>query len=232
MKKFRHELKYYINENDYLWLRSKIGLILSKDKHSVDEEGYLIRSLYFDNIHDQDLLEKNYGIFRRKKFRIRTYNHSDEVIRLEKKSRQGEYVQKTSALITKEEYEKLLDWDYAFLAAKQEQVFRDFYLFLNSEYMRPRVIVDYVREAYVSPLGNVRITFDKELSYAANTIDLFDADFSRIEVLDQPRTIMEVKFDEFLPDHIRQILQLDAHNRSAISKYMICRIASTVYHGY
>ncbi|MED4532365.1 polyphosphate polymerase domain-containing protein [Metabacillus fastidiosus] len=231
MKKFRHELKFYITEQDYSVLRKKIGLLLPQDEYSVDEQGYLIRSLYFDNVHDHDLIQKNNGIFRRKKFRIRTYNYSDSVIRLEKKSRQGEYILKSSVAISREEYESLLNWDYAFLQMKRDPLYNEFYYYLNSYYMKPRVIVDYVREAYVGSMSNVRITFDKELSFVTNTVDLFNNDAVSEEVLDYPKTILEVKYDEFLPDYIRQVLQLDTHNRSAISKYVHCRQASIRYHG-
>lgn len=231
MKKFRHELKYYITENDYEILRQKLALILSQDRHSINQRGYLIRSLYFDNVHDHDLIQKNNGIFRRKKFRIRIYNHSDSIIKLEKKSRQGEYILKTSASITRNEYEKLLEWDYEFLKDKEDPLYREFYYYLNSYYMQPRVIVDYIREAYIGSMSNVRITFDKQLSFVTNSIDLFDDQSVSEEVLDYPKTILEVKYDEFLPDYIRQLLQLDAHNRSAISKYVHCRMASIRYHG-
>lgn len=233
MKKFRHELKYYITENDYLTLRRRIATILKQDKHSIDQKGYLIRSLYFDNIHDHDLVHKNYGILRRKKFRIRIYNDSDKVIKLEKKSRQGEYILKDSAEITRDEYERLLKWDYEFLKekGKENKIYKEFYHYLNSEYMRPRVIVDYIREAYIGTIGNVRITFDKELSVVINSTDLFNKENISQEVLQHPVMILEVKYDEFLPDYIRKLLQLDAHNRSAISKYVLCRMKSLDYHG-
>ncbi|KIL42839.1 hypothetical protein KP77_34690 [Jeotgalibacillus alimentarius] len=231
MKKFRHELKYYITEQDYELMRKRIGLLMPQDEYSIDERGYLIRSLYFDNVHDHDLIQKNNGVFRRKKFRIRTYNHSDAVIRLEKKSRQGEYILKSSAPITREEYTQLLEWDYTFLKHKEDPLYEEFYYYLQSYYMKPRVIVDYIREAYVGPMSNIRITFDKELSFVTNTVDLFERDSVSEEVLDYPKTILEVKYDDFLPDYIRQVLQLDSHNRSAISKYVHCRIASIRYHG-
>lgn len=231
MKKFRHELKFYISERDYQLMRDRISLLLPQDEHSVDERGYMIRSLYFDNVHDHDLIQKNNGVFRRKKFRIRTYNYSDSVIRLEKKSRQGEYILKSSVPITRDEYERLLEWDYLFLKEKEDPIYQEFYYYLNNYYMKPRVIVDYVREAYIGSMSNIRITFDKELSFVTNTTDLFEEGFVSEEVLDYPKTILEVKYDEFLPDYIRQMLQLDSHTRSAISKYVHCRTASVRYHG-
>lgn len=232
MKTFRHENKYYIHSRDYYVLRDKLKAVLPNDEHSINDEGYLIRSLYFDNLFDADLFQKHYGIFRRKKFRIRIYNHSDAVIKLERKSRQGEYILKTSIPITREEYDRIMNQDYEFLRERPDELAQEFYVFLQGEFMRPRVIVDYVREAYKSPISNVRITFDKELSFLTNTMDIFDAEAITEEVIAYPKMILEVKFDHFLPDHIRQMIQLDAHQRSAISKYVLCRMASIQYHGF
>lgn len=231
MKKFRHEYKYYITQADYEILSKKLSILLKKDQNSTSSDGYLIRSLYFDNLSDADLHQKNNGIFRRKKFRIRIYNHSSDIIKLEKKSRQGEYILKTSVPITRHEYELLQGWDYEFLLEKDGDLYQEFYAYLHGEYMRPRVIVDYIREAYIANMSDVRITFDKELSVITNSIDIFEKNNISEEVLTYPLMIMEVKFNEFLPNYIRQIIQMDAHTRSAISKYVLCRMESIQYHG-
>ncbi|MGM7684397.1 polyphosphate polymerase domain-containing protein [Cytobacillus sp. Hm23] len=223
MKKLRHELKFYINVSEYNILREKLQTILQRDHNAIDEEGYHIRSLYFDNCVDNDLFEKTYGIYKRKKFRIRIYNYSDKIIKLEKKSRYGEYVCKESLKLTKSEFDKLLGWDYDFLRSKESTLAKDFYLYLRSEHMSPKVIVDYVREAYIEHIEDVRITFDKYLSTSNNSTDLFNPDLVTYEVLKYPLMIMEVKYNSYLPDYIRDILQLDSHHRSAISKYVICR---------
>ncbi|MCA1032254.1 polyphosphate polymerase domain-containing protein [Bacillus timonensis] len=222
-KTLRHELKYYINEREYEILSRKVGMLLELDKYSADPQGYHIRSLYFDNVYDTDLFTKNYGVFKRKKYRIRIYNKRDDVIRLERKNRYGEYINKDSVPISRGEYEALLRWDYEFLRAKEHPLYRDFYLLLRSEQMSPRVIVDYIREAYIGSVSEVRITFDKQLQAGINSIDLFDPNIVTVEALESPLMVMEVKYNEFLPTHIRRILQLDRHNRSAISKYVICR---------
>jgi len=230
MKKLRHELKFYINLSEYEILREKLKFILKKDRFSVDDNGYHIRSLYFDNALDNDLYEKSYGIFKRKKFRIRIYNKSDNVIKLEKKNRYGEMINKESLTITKDEYEKILSWDYDFLLDKEDPLARDYYLFLRSEHMSPKIIVDYIREAYIGDIEDVRVTFDKCLSAGLNSIDLFDENMVTTETLTFPIMIMEVKFNSYLPDYIRDILQLDSHHRSAISKYVICREANKFFY--
>ncbi|MFP3917481.1 polyphosphate polymerase domain-containing protein [Lysinibacillus telephonicus] len=230
MKKLRHELKFYINISEYELLREKLQIVLKRDKHTVNDEGYHIRSLYFDNVYDNDLYEKNYGIYRRKKFRIRIYNHSDSVIKLEKKNRFGEMINKESLSISKDEYQRLLEWDYDFLQDKNNQTAKDFYLYMRTQHMSPKVIVDYVREAYMEDIEDVRITFDKYLSAGVNSVDIFEKNLVTVEALKYPFMIMEVKFNSYLPDYIRDILQLDSHHRSAISKYVICREQSMMYY--
>jgi hypothetical protein len=223
IKRFRHELKYYINQQEYELLRTKLKVVLRQDQHSINESGYHIRSLYFDNLYDNDLLEKNYGILKRKKIRIRIYNKSDAVIKLERKYRYGEYICKESASLTRGEYEQLLNYDYDFLLNKDKPIYKDFYLYLRMENLSPKVIVDYVREAYVGEESDVRITFDKQLSASTNSLHIFNDQLVTVEAIPYPQLIMEVKFNEFLPTMVRRIIDLDSHNRSAISKYVICR---------
>lgn len=225
-QKFRHELKFYINQFEYEVLRKKIRNVLSLDANSPSDEGYLIRSLYFDNMYDNDLFEKNYGILQRKKFRIRTYNCSEKAIKLERKNRVGEYISKQSVPITREEYEQLLSWDYRFLKEKDGLLYQNFYFLLQNEHLSPRIIVDYNREAYVGKESDVRVTFDKALRTSNEGIqsgDLFRKDLVTVEALTFPTLVLEVKYNEYLPSVVRKVLQLDRHHRSAISKYVICR---------
>jgi hypothetical protein len=179
-----------------------------------------------------DLFEKNYGILKRKKIRIRIYNKSDAVIKLERKYRYGEYICKESAALTKDEYYKLLAYDYDFLLKKDEPLFKDFYLYLRMEKLSPKVIVDYVREAYVGEESDVRITFDKQLSASTSSLQLFSDQLATVETLPYPQLIMEVKYNEFLPTMVQRILDLDSHHRSAISKYVICREAGMKFNKF
>lgn len=229
-KKWRHELKFYIPYYEYEILRMRVKGLLKLDKNSIDEDGYHIRSLYFDNFQDNDLYEKTTGILKRKKFRIRIYNFQDSVIKIERKNRSGEYICKESFSITRSEYEELLNWNYDFLKEKDHVVAKDFYLYLRSEKMAPRVIVDYQREAYIGDVSDVRVTFDKGLRGSTNSIDIFDPNVVTAETLPTELLVLEVKYNKFLPTYIREVLQLDRHNRSAISKYVICRKNSMLYY--
>ncbi|MGO4538619.1 polyphosphate polymerase domain-containing protein [Paenibacillus sp. 2TAB19] len=222
-KKLRNEFKHYLHTYEYLSLRNKVSTMLEMDPNSIGGDGYGIRSLYFDGPHDHSLYDKNNGVFGRDKYRIRIYNGSGEKITLERKSKFGDFVCKEAAPLSRREYDEILAGDYECLRDKEHPLLKDFYLALAHRAFRPIVIVDYVREAYIYEPGNVRITFDKRLAAGVNTVDLFDPELVLQEALLAPQTILEVKFDSFLPSNIRSLLQPDKIVRSAISKYVICR---------
>lgn len=222
-KKLRHELKYYIHYHEYHSLRQRLRILMTQDRNSISNEGYHIRSLYFDDAHDTALFEKNYGIFKRKKYRIRIYNRSDSVIKLERKNKFGEFINKESASLNRKEYEQIAKGDVEFLQESKQALPQQFYQGVLNHVLQPRVIVDYTREAYVLETGDVRVTFDKELSFVKNSIDIFDPTIVEVRAIQRPMLIMEVKYNEFLPQMVREVLQLSGHERSAISKYVICR---------
>ncbi|RNB80457.1 polyphosphate polymerase domain-containing protein [Brevibacillus nitrificans] len=229
-KKLRNEWKYYIRFYDYLALKSRLRLITQLDPNSTDSEGYQIRSLYFDDTYDTSLYEKNYGVYKRKKYRIRIYNHSDAVIKLERKSKYDGYICKEAASLTRTEYESIMAGETDFLLAREESLLHDFYLDSKNHLFQPRVVTDYIREAYLMEIGNVRVTFDKQLMTNVNTLDIFDPNMKTVNVIHEPKMIMEVKFDNFLPTNIRSLLQNFSSQRSAISKYLICREESKAYY--
>ncbi|MDQ6420723.1 polyphosphate polymerase domain-containing protein [Paenibacillus sp. LHD-117] len=228
-KKFRTEQKYYLHLHDYATLRHRVSSLLAMDSHSIGSDGYCIRSLYFDGAQDHALHDKNNGVFKRDKYRIRTYNGSDSVIAVERKSKFGEYVCKESARISRVEYDAIVNGDYECLAGKEELLLKEFYSALAHRAFRPTTIVDYWREAYIYEFGNVRITFDKKLSAGTNTFDVFDPNLVLKEAIPVPQTILEIKYDTFLPDHVRKLVRPDQHIRSSISKYVICREVNLKY---
>ncbi|MBO8155714.1 MAG: polyphosphate polymerase domain-containing protein [Bacillaceae bacterium] len=222
-KKLRHELKYYIHRMDYFSLKSRLSAVLRKDQHSINGEGYHIRSLYFDDMHDVALFEKNYGILKRKKYRIRIYNLSDQVIKLERKSRFGNYISKESATLTRKEYQDIMDGKTDFLLEREEPLLHQFYYGITVHGLRPKVITDYVREAYIFDAGDVRITFDKSLSTVINTLDIFNPDAVSVRVFEEPVEVLEIKYNEFIPAMIEEMIGYSNTPRQAISKYVLCR---------
>ena len=224
--KFRHELKYFVNYRDYYILRSRLSGILKHDGNADENGAYSIRSLYFDDLGNRALFEKQSGVLSRDKFRIRLYNGASDVIKLEKKSRRGQYVYKTGCRVNKGWVSRLLDNEITALDVLNkpvESVVREFILRVQYSNLRPAVIVDYDREAYISALGNVRITFDMNLRTGLSSHNIFDNNIPTIDVLERPVHIMEVKYDEFLPEYILKALRGVTNTRYAISKYVMCR---------
>ncbi len=221
---FRHELKYYINYRDYVLLKNTLKPLLSMDRFAGVEGDYHIRSLYFDDTYETALKEKLAGSDIRSKFRIRIYNFMDDVIKFEKKYKQGQYIAKSSLLISRNEYDALLAGECGFLADRKEPLAAEIFIQMKNNLLRPRVIVDYRREAYVSSFENVRITFDKDLKAGLWLTDIFNPHAPTMPVLDTGTMVLEVKFNRYLPVFIKSVLNnVNAAQRSAVSKYVLCR---------
>jgi len=188
-----------------------------------NEEGYLISSLYFDDIYNSALEEKISGTRFRRKYRIRIYNHNDSLIKLECKAKYENYIGKESAILSRDEYNKILEDDYDFLVNRKEKVCRDLYCLHHTKLLKPVTVVEYRREAYVLDAGNVRITFDKNISASIYSMDIFSDEYVTSEVLKQGLVVLEVKYDDFMPRYIWQMIQSEGTLKSAISKFVICR---------
>jgi hypothetical protein len=220
--KFRHELKYYVNHYQYEIIK-QLRNLLQLDKNAGPAGDYHIRSLYFDDIENKALHEKLAGVRDREKYRIRIYNYSDKIIHLEKKIKFNEYITKVKESITRAMFDSILAGDYEVLNRPDKPLLMEMYSQMKNRLLRPKVIVDYVREAYVSPAGNVRITFDKKLQTGLNQVDIFDPSLSMINAFDENFIVFEVKYDEFIPEYIRTAIQANGLVRQSNSKYVICR---------
>jgi len=221
----RHELKFYITAAQYEVLSRTLRALLDKDKHADEHGNYHIRSLYFDTIFDDALHEKIAGTQNRNKYRIRIYNCSDSFIRMECKSKYGNYIAKRQANISRDLCEQLMTGDPSGLENTSSGLLREVFREMRLPLLRPGVIVDYIREAYLHPVEDVRITFDKQLRTGLFSHDLFNPNLPTISPLSADQVILEVKFNNYLPAYLKDVLSLAAgwSQRSAISKYTLCR---------
>ena len=219
----RHELKYFITPAEMNVLRGVLTPVMQLDPNGNENNEYHIRSLYFDTINDRALEEKIAGVGNRKKYRIRIYNFSDKVIKLECKSKYGDLISKQSVTIPRELADQLIAGDPEGLQRMRHPLFHDMFREMKLNLLRPAVVVDYVREAYIHPAEEVRVTFDKTLRTGLFSSDMFNKNLPTYPVFDDPVEILEVKYDEFLPAHIQAILSGITAQRSAISKYTWCR---------
>lgn len=218
----RHELKYYINPAEMEVLRARIFPVLRLDAHCL-RGPYAIRSLYFDDVFDTALRDKQGGFMHRDKYRIRVYGYSYEEIYLERKRKVGDLIQKSSVRITRRLCEKLIEGDPRGLQNAQNPLIQEMFLMMRTRLMRPKVIVDYEREAYEHPVEDVRITFDTNLKTGLSSVDLFDPNIPTVSPHDRNVEILEIKFNSYLPDFVAGLLSGLTAERSAISKYVLAR---------
>lgn len=219
--KYRHEIKHEINKGDMLILRNRLNCVMKKDAHTIDGK-YLVRSLYFDNLKDKALKEKQDGVNFREKFRIRYYNNDTSLIHLEKKSKINGLCLKQSTVLTKEMTESIINGDYGWMMKTNEPLIEEFYSKIMSQGLRPKTIVDYTREPFVFSAGNVRITLDYDIRTGMNCRGFLKNDCVTVPTGDS--IILEVKWDEFLPDIIRDAVSIPNCRAGAFSKYATCRM--------
>ncbi len=219
---YRHEWKHEISVEDLMTLRLRLRTLMRSDPHAVDGR-YRIRSLYFDTVSDRALREKLDGVNEREKFRIRYYNEDTSLIHLEKKSKWNSLGNKQSAVITKEEAQAIADGSLDWMLQHPHGLVRELYVKMRNEGLRPRTIVDYTREPFIYAPGNVRVTFDYHIRTGFACRDFLNPDCVTIPAGDAP-IIMEVKWDTFLPDIIRDAIWLPGRRAGAFSKYAQCRI--------
>lgn len=219
----RHEYKYYINRVELTALRHVLSNLLQPDPNGDEHNEYHIRSLYFDTLEDRALHEKINGEPSRDKYRIRIYKFSDKVIQLECKSKYDQLISKQSVRIPRLLAEQLMAGDPSGLEFMSHPMLQSVFRLMRTELLRPAVIVDYVREAYIHPAEDVRITFDKRLRTGLFSGDLFNMDLPTYPALDAELDILEVKYNRFLPSFLQQVLCGVSAERSAVSKYVICR---------
>ena len=219
---FRHEWKHEISLSDMITIRQRMRAIAKPDEHAVDGK-YQIRSLYFDTPSDKALREKLDGVNQREKFRIRYYNDNLSVIHLEKKSKLGGLGNKQMCSLTREEAQAIVDGNLGWMLHSNRPLVQELYTKMTLQGLRPKTIVDYIREPFVYGPGNIRVTLDYDIRTGLDCVDFLNRNCVMIPAGDAP-IILEVKWDNFLPSIIRSAVQLPNRRTGAFSKYAACRI--------
>lgn len=221
-EQMRHEVKHEISYGDYLALRRRIETLAARDPHVGDDGLYRVHSLYFDNHEDKALREKLDGAPEREKFRIRYYNDDINHITLEKKYKNRTLGTKYAAPMTADQVRAILNGNIRWMADSPHGLIRELYVKMKTEALRPRTTVDYVREPFLYRAGNVRVTFDSAIAAASADENFLT---SHPTVPTNPGTVvMEVKYDNYLPEVIAGVLQLGNCRAGAFSKYAACRM--------
>ena len=219
---YRHEWKIALDPGDLFVLRQRLRAVMQPDAHAVDGR-YRIRSLYFDTPEDRALREKLDGVSRREKFRIRYYNGDTGFIQLEKKCKRGGLGWKEQTQLSERQARDIAAGRFNAVDPGGDALLGELCRKARTERLRAKTIVDYTREPFVYGPGNVRVTLDEDIRTGLSCVDFLDLDCVTVPAPDA-RPLMEVKWDAFLPDIIRDAVQLPGRQVGAISKYAACRM--------
>ena len=219
----RNELKYYISNLGYHELVSRLSQLLNPDANSIPRVGYFIRSLYFDSFDDECLYEKQSGLMYRQKYRMRIYDTATDTVKFEIKNKFNNQIYKETASISRESAYRIINGDYDELLKYKNPILNKIYQKFTEKHYRPKVIIDYTRDAFVFDFFNLRITFDKDLHSNNTDFDIFSNNLHTIPVILEGKQILEIKYEHVLPEFIHRSLQLDSFERMAISKYTLGR---------
>ena len=226
-KVYREEKKFLIHIDEFLRKSHQLEQVMAQDVHN-GTHGYMIRSLYFDTMHDGDYFEKLAGIETRRKVRLRCYDPDSDYAMLEMKQKQGSSQLKRSLRISREDAKRLIACDYTPLLTYQDEFAVEMYAFMLMKCYRPKTIVQYNRKAFIVKENKIRITFDNQIVATESNYDLFDPSLNMYPVLDKSKVILEVKFNGFLLEYLKQMINSVDKSELSVSKYALARQQS--YH--
>lgn len=222
-EKFRHELKYLCTEAELRQIHNRINHLMQYDKHVGETHEYQIRSVYFDHLDNRCYYENENGTDPREKYRIRMYNANPEILHLELKRKENGKTLKQSCNLTYEQCYRILHNQPVPITKENPALLNKFLLQRQLSGLGPKVIVEYDREPFVYKNGNVRVTFDRNIRSSNAVTDFFEERLNARLILPCGQHVLEVKYDEFLPDFIYNNVQIPNLRQTAFSKYYLCR---------
>ena len=223
-RKFRFENKYLLNVMQKENIQNVVEGMFELDKYILKSEGcYRIRSLYFDTYNSKAYRDNEGGVDNREKYRIRIYNCSSKHIILERKIKVNGKISKDRERIDETILNNILEEKFCDINFTNEQpLLNRFLLECQLNYLRPCNIVDYERVAYVDENVDVRITFDRNICFSSDVRRFFDENLSLQPILSVGSELLEVKYVEFIPKYIYQLLDSENLQQSTFSKFYLC----------
>ena len=217
----RHEIKSRLAPAEAAALRARLRAVMRPDPHALADGCYVIHSVYLDTPTRAALTEKQVGMPVRHKYRIRYYNENRDFFRLERKSKVGSLCDKVGCTLTRDEIDRLMAGDILWMADCDRALVRELYLRMRTQLMAPSVQVHYRREAYIYGPGNVRVTLDSDIRTGLWDVDFLSPAQPRPRTQSDDFVLLEVKFDHYLPEIIRDITQCRCRPMS-FSKFEAC----------
>ena len=223
----RFEAKYLIGEVMAQTIRDHIRPFVTPDSHGQE---YPVTSIYLDSSDMVLYLSSVRGEERRRKLRIRTYTGNNDVCFFEVKHRHNQIVRKERAVVHNRYVASLLRGAIpgAHMLAEPDRDMKSFYSFCtlrDSIDATPRVVVNYMREAFIGKAEEpLRITFDRDLRGLHST--QFDpAGWAASPHWNDgmgPPIVMEIKFSDIYPCWVGDLIQRFSLRRESFAKYVVC----------
>ena len=221
-KIYRNELKYQCSEQQMRMMEVRIRHLCHPDSHAGENGIYTVRSVYFDDYLDSCYFENEDGVNHRKKFRIRLYDGNTDLIFLECKEKINGLGHKHVCRISERQCREIINGSFK-LPDNAEPVLNMFFVNYRTRLYRPKVVVEYERAPFVYKVGNVRVTFDRNIAATSRVNNFLNPNIQARPVMPEGIHLLEVKYDEVLPDYIYDELQLRNLRQTAYSKYYTAR---------
>lgn len=218
----RREIKYLLETIEYKKQRHYLKQILTSDIHN-GNDGYVVRSLYFDTLDDRDFCEKEDGVEIRRKIRLRVYNTNDDYAFLEMKQKEGDYQIKKSLKLKREDAIEISKSNYSPLLKYTEPFASEIYTYMISNFYRPKVIIEYKRDAFIVKENSIRITFDHHITSTESSFNIFDSKLKLTPVMDTSNVVLEVKYNGFLLSYVKDLIKNVSCVSTSVSKYYLSR---------
>jgi hypothetical protein len=226
----RFEAKFIISECQAQEIREYMTPYVKADENGQE---YAVTSLYLDTPDLAMYKSSEAGEKNRYKLRIRTYTDDGSgPVFLEIKRRTNQIISKTRAAVHYDAVDKILhggalDPDMLLKPGDPSHMdglekFRDAAEIMGAT---PKVVVKYMREAYMSNLEEpLRITFDRALTCVPSEV-FKPADWAACHNwYDQypPPTILEIKFTDTYPAWVGQLIRRFGLLLNSFAKYVVC----------
>lgn len=225
---YRHEFKYLCTNNQLALLNAKLKIVMKVDENAGESSTYRIRSIYFDDLNNSKYYENENGISPREKWRIRAYNEDPSNISLECKRKENDKIIKKSCRLTYDQYNDIISGNTNMSFHQDSKLLNRFLILMKTTQLKPKVIVGYERKPFICKEGNVRVTFDMNIFSSPDIDKFFDKKLRKRQLMPKNTHMIEVKYDEYLPDYINETILMTNMNRITFSKYYYSRKYSIV----
>lgn len=224
----RQEKKFLINLTQLYSLGHTLASVMAQDPNNKGDD-YMIRSLYFDTLHDRDFYEKEDGVELRRKIRLRNYGPDMPFAMLEIKQKQGANQKKRSLRMSRQDAVEMTRGNYGVLHSYAEPFAEECFALMSTQCYVPKAVVEYRRRAFIARENRIRITLDRHIVGTESCFDIFSPELLQNCVLDPYLAVLEVKYNGFLLSYIKDLLRDCDRSEISVSKYSLSRAVSLHY---